>query len=158
METIFFYSMALLLFFFLVQQIKNAAIVIGLWIIFCGIVGNQMVVTANKGRMPVFIENISAENRIALQGSTRHQQGDDQTRLKILSDRIVIGKLDRFVSIGDIVMTIALVVPIIGYIMRLRANRGRFWEKNVTLSYPIVFCAMMTGIIAMIAQYLIVKP
>jgi hypothetical protein len=158
MEMIFFYSMALLLFFFLVQQIKNTAIVIGLWIILCGIVGNQMVVIANKGRMPVFIDNISAENRIALQGSLRHQEGGDHTRLKILSDVVTIKRLERIVSIGDIAMTLALIVPLLGYIMRFRANRGRFLEKNVTLSYPIVFCAMIAGIIAMIAQYWIYKP
>lgn len=158
MDMIFFYSMALLLFFLLAQNIKNTAVVFGLWLIFCGIVGNQLVVVTNNGRMSVFVEDVSHENRIALQNSTRHQEGGDQTRFKLLADIIDIERLERIVSIGDILMTMAVVLPCIGYIMRLRRHKGRFFEKNLPISYPIALCALMTSIAIAILQYYRVKP
>jgi predicted tellurium resistance membrane protein TerC len=153
MQAIFLYSMMLLLFFLLAKSLKNMTIIVGLWLCFYGVVGNQLVVTANGGKMPVYMENVSDEDRIMLRSSVRHTEGDSHTRFRLLSDIIHIEHWDRVVSIGDVLMIIAVVVPGIGYAVRLRNNMGYFFDNNAKISLPVAFCAMITGIIVAIVQY-----
>lgn len=153
MQTIFLYSMMLLLFFLLAKNLKNVSIVVGLWFCFYGVVGNQLAVIVNDGKMPVFMDKISDDDRVILRSSTRHVEGDSRTRFKFLSDIIHLEYLDRVLSIGDILMMIAIIIPGIGYAVRLQSNKGYFFQKNVLISLPVAFCAMITGVFVAIVQY-----
>lgn len=134
----------LLLFYLLAREIKSTIFVVALWVCFLGIFGNQLVVGVNHGRMPVFLEKISAENHAALARSSRHQEGTIHTKLRVLSDTIFLKKYGNVVSVGDILIFCAIFVPAI-FLVRWDVKRNvNFFDKTVPLSYTVGAVALCT--------------
>lgn len=140
MEQYILFAFALILLFACVRETKSKIIVCALWFIFLGILGNQVVVGVNGGRMPVFMESNEPIE------SSRHQRGGEHTKLKILGDFIPVESIESIVSIGDVLITLAVGIPILWCWVRMRKHDVGFFKKTIPISYPVAFLAMTTSL------------
>lgn len=139
-----------LLMFVGTKALKSWAVTVAFWLLLFGVFCNQVVITVNGGRMPVFLENsILPENSTFLGQSPTHQMGDEHTKLKFLSDTIYIKPLDSVVSVGDIALCLAVLLPMVWCVVSLCVRRVRFFEKKLTVSFPVAFFAMVTSLLVL---------
>lgn len=113
-----------------------------LWIVFLGILANRFVVAFNDGYMPVFIKKIDTLVDGFVKLSERHQLGTEHTRLAFLGDVFDVPHVG-IVSIGDILIVVALVCPVLWCFNSHKKRNVPFLKNNTRFSYTIVFFAMI---------------
>lgn len=110
----FVHQMVFVLLFFLlfvlVREIKNKNMMIIVGFCMIGICANYVAKNVNHGRMPVFMKEVSHADRVFLAQSRVHQIGNEQTRLKFLTDIIVLKNQNAVWSIGDLCIGVSLLL------------------------------------------------
>lgn len=146
-------NLLLVLLGFLVLLLQSRIVTLALWVILLGILGNQVAVVANGGKMPVAEGSIPIEIR-QLEMSATHQLVTETTRYKALVDFIHVQPLESVLSVGDILITCAVVLPSLWGIRRfLRHKKRNFFEKNRPLSYSVAFLSVLTPFLAIFLEY-----
>ncbi|PID52262.1 MAG: hypothetical protein CR972_03185 [Candidatus Moraniibacteriota bacterium] len=110
-EKIWLTFFLLLLFFALVQIVKSRACFFAIYFVLLGSFSNVLVSHVNGGKMPVFFDHVSSHYVDRVIESDRHQNGNDDTKLAFLSDIIVLNKIGHIISVGDVLIFLALITP-----------------------------------------------
>ena len=137
-----------------VLRVKSKIVTGAVVLVFTGILGNQVAVTSNGGRMPVFIEDVSVSTQFDLVQSKRHVLGTEDTTYKFLSDIIEVkGKnITQVLSVGDICMLFGPVLLVLVCLLYTYIYWKVLFIHWFTKEFVLYGCASMTVYLSLLSK------